>query len=222
MVGVLCAIALAYGAFSLPVLSLQTFDIGGGEHLGPAEIEAALGVEVGARLLSLDTSALERRLEELPWVRRADVMVRWPNTLRVRVLERDAIGVVTSTGSQPMAVASGGMVAGAAGAGEKTLVVAAVPGSVRRGVRLTTPVADAVRTVGALPASLAAEMAGATIDGSGSIELKMRRGIVVVVGPPEQVRANFDALDAMIGSGIDLRGIRRIDVSVPSAVTMSS
>lgn len=221
VVAAVALVALVWAAFSTPWLTLQQLDIHPGTRMGVNEIEAAAGVSTGDRLLTLDTGAVERRLEASPWVERASVAVRWPTTLRIRIVERRPIGVAVGGGAPAMAVVDGGVVAGPVGPADAEVVPLDLGSAPRWGRRLPAAAVEAVTAVGALPRTVAAEVSGARLTLLGGIELDLRRGGVVVFGPPEQLEAKYAALEAILGGEVDLRGLRRLDVSVPSAPTIT-
>lgn len=218
---VLFLAALTWGAFSSPWLTLQHFDIHPGERVGVNELEAISELSTGDRLLTLDTGGVARRIEGLPWVERASVSVRWPTTLRIRIVERRPVGVVAAEGSPAMAVVAGGVVAGPAGPADAAVVPLVLDTVPRRGRHLSEADLEAVAAVGALPATVASEVSGARLTTAGGIELDLRRGGIVVFGPPDQLRAKFAALETILGGEVDLRGLSRLDVSVPSAPTIT-
>ena len=51
------------------------------------EVEAALSGRLNGNFFSVDVDALRRSLEQLPWVRRADVRRRWPGRIEVGIEE---------------------------------------------------------------------------------------------------------------------------------------
>ena len=58
------------------------------EHLRQQSVRESLAAELGDGLLFLDLRALRETLEELPWVYRAELRRRFPDTLEVRVVEQ--------------------------------------------------------------------------------------------------------------------------------------
>lgn len=58
-----------------------------------ADLLARLKVARGSALFAFDADAARRRLEELPWVRRASVSRMWPATIVVRIEEREPLAL---------------------------------------------------------------------------------------------------------------------------------
>ncbi|MBM3581210.1 MAG: FtsQ-type POTRA domain-containing protein, partial [Alphaproteobacteria bacterium] len=57
------------------------------------DLLARLAVARGSPLFAFDADAARRRLEELPWVRRASVSRMWPATIVVRIEEREPLAL---------------------------------------------------------------------------------------------------------------------------------
>jgi cell division protein FtsQ len=58
------------------------------EHLRQEAVRSVLASELDAGLVLLDLRALQARLEELPWIYRASLRRRFPDTLEVAVVEQ--------------------------------------------------------------------------------------------------------------------------------------
>ena len=86
----LCAAAV-YGIATASAFGYASLHVEGATFTATDEVEAAVDLATGQNLVSLVTSPLEARLRELPTVRDADVGVRLPETLVVRLEEREAI-----------------------------------------------------------------------------------------------------------------------------------
>jgi hypothetical protein len=86
----LCAAAV-YGVASASAFGYATLRVDGATFTETAEVETAIELARGRNLVSLVTGPLEARLRELPTVRDAEVDVRLPATLIVRLEEREAI-----------------------------------------------------------------------------------------------------------------------------------
>lgn len=77
------AVSLANAGFRVEEVMLE-----GRRNESSAQIMRALGISRGAPLLSVDLASARNRLEELPWIRVASVEREFPNTVRVRIVER--------------------------------------------------------------------------------------------------------------------------------------
>jgi cell division protein FtsQ len=93
------SVAIAYGArryaLTSPRFAIREFAVKGNRHHGAAELSKIAGILRGQNLFSVDTRGAEARLLENPWVRQAKVGRELPGTLRVEVVERDAVAVTT-------------------------------------------------------------------------------------------------------------------------------
>lgn len=69
-------------------LGVREIVVTGRVNTSPAEILAALDLHDGEPLLGFDGRAARAELERLPWIREAQVERRFPNSVRVRLVER--------------------------------------------------------------------------------------------------------------------------------------
>ena len=60
----------------------------GRRHESPDRITRVLNIERGDPLLAVDLKYARERLETLPWIRTASIERQFPNTIRVKILER--------------------------------------------------------------------------------------------------------------------------------------
>ena len=60
----------------------------GRRHESPDRITRVLNIERGDPLLAVDLKYARERLETLPWIRAASIERQFPNTIRVKILER--------------------------------------------------------------------------------------------------------------------------------------
>lgn len=86
----LCAAGI-YGVASASAFGYGDLAIEGAVFTAADDVAGAIDTGDGENLFSLVTAPLEARLRELPTVREADVSVRLPETLLVRLEERSAI-----------------------------------------------------------------------------------------------------------------------------------
>ena len=84
---------LAVAVFS-PILALRTVRVEGTTTIKPSAVRAALDDQVGTPLALLDTARIDRDLSRFTLIRSYVTEIVPPNTLVVRIVERQAIAVV--------------------------------------------------------------------------------------------------------------------------------
>lgn len=96
------AAALRNGAIELTAragLSVQHVLVVGRNRSGRDEVARALGAAQGQAILAFDPFAAKARLEKLSWVRAAVVERRLPDTIYLRLVEREPIALWQSEGA---------------------------------------------------------------------------------------------------------------------------
>lgn len=81
--------------FHNPAFAIQSIDVETDGILPTAQLRACAGVKLGDNLLALDLGRIRRDLEYLPWVESAAVERVRPQTLRIRVSEREPVAQTT-------------------------------------------------------------------------------------------------------------------------------
>jgi len=79
-----------------PLAAVRRVVVAGESPLPEAEVLSAAGITAGEPLLGLDPSAIRARLEALPLVRRAEVRVLFPGTVRLTLDRRQAVALVVA------------------------------------------------------------------------------------------------------------------------------
>jgi cell division protein FtsQ len=79
-----------------PLLAVRRVVVAGESPLPEAEVLAAAGIRTGEPLLGIDTEEVRARLEALPLVRRAEVCVLFPATVRLTLERREAVALVVA------------------------------------------------------------------------------------------------------------------------------
>ena len=83
------AVTLALGALDQNVT--QVMVTGSFQRVSPIEVEQAVKARVrDIGLVSVDLAAVQRAVEQLPWVDRATIERQWPNALNIHVTEQVA------------------------------------------------------------------------------------------------------------------------------------
>lgn len=199
-------------------LRLKDFKIEGndGRRISDRELIRASGVTRGTRLLDISTGQVSRRIETLPWVRKATVERLLPSRLRIRVVERTAELVVV-TPQAPFLVDEQGMVLQQAGGQLPWLkdlpVTMLAPGMIIPGPEF----GQALAIVDSLPPGLRARVAGIRAPSIDRIALEIAGGPVILYGAAEQMAQKSYAAQLLlerlttekVSSGV-------IDVTVPS------
>jgi cell division protein FtsQ len=65
----------------------------GRRRTSPEALRTQLGIDLGMPLLALDTAATKERLEQLAWVEEASVARMLPDTVQIRLLERQPLAL---------------------------------------------------------------------------------------------------------------------------------
>jgi cell division protein FtsQ len=79
-----------------PLAAVRRVLVTGETPLPEAEVLAAAGITAGEPLVGLDPAEVRARLEALPLVRRAEVQVLFPGTVRLRLDRRVAVALVVA------------------------------------------------------------------------------------------------------------------------------
>jgi len=112
--GVFVVAGLVYLAIDSPALDVDHVRVTGAANADIDAIREAAGVDTGDPLLRVDTGAVARRVEQVPWVANARVVWQLPGTLGIEVTELDAVAYARRVnGSAALLAADGRVVADA-------------------------------------------------------------------------------------------------------------
>jgi cell division protein FtsQ len=90
---------------------VRQITVEGQQHVTDAELTRALGAGPGTMMLAFNTDAAKERLEQVPWVKHAQVMRLLPSTLQVVIEERVPFAVWQSRGQTYVIDAEGAVIA---------------------------------------------------------------------------------------------------------------
>lgn len=228
LLGVVVALSLggvAWLVVQSPLLALEEITVRGATRETPAVVRAAAGVSPGTALPFVDTGAVARRVEALPWVAHARVHRELPHGLTIVVTERvPAAWVRRAPGAVAIVDRSGRVLADATQPPEGLPEVQGVspvpaPGGHldARGPRAVAELPDALRAqVGALALDrdeavlYLAPPPGGAAPATGEVRL----------GPLESVGAKGAAALAVLDELASVHErVRYLDVRVPGAPT---
>lgn len=221
-------IGLAYLAIHSPLLDVDHIRVTGSQREPVGAIVASTHVHAGDALVLVNTGAIERRVERLPWVAHARVGRDLPGTLRVAVTEYVPTAFVRVSPTKVALVASTGRVIAFSRSVPAHTVKVVGERTAEVGAQLAPPgVADVLRQ---LPPHLASRVAAVDVGGA-SIVLDLRgappagttcRAVDGAVPGSQQVR--LGTLDSLRAKGVAALSVLNdvangpftyIDVSVP-------
>lgn len=90
-----------------PLLSISEVTVNGAIESDPLAVVADLDMGVGIPTMDIDAGAIERGVGEDPWVADARVIVSWPGSLTIDVVEHQPVAAVSRSGAW-LAIAPGG------------------------------------------------------------------------------------------------------------------
>ncbi len=228
--GVAAVVVLVIAALGLahtPWFGAQAVSVTGTHPRTPsAAIVAAAGLEGHPPLISLNTGAVARKVESLPFIASARVKKHWPDGVQIAVTERAPVVQMAGPGSSWSLLDGHG----------RTLQVvpARVPGLVVYIVHTPTagippaPVGKTLPAVAApglavsrtLPPAFIGQVVSVTVAADGSISMTLASGINVLFGTAADRTAKYQDIASILAHGT-LHATSVIDVTVPESPTVS-
>ncbi len=212
---VVLALAVVTGGvwlvFFSQVLAVEKVTVTGTAYLSEEQVREAARVPVGDPLARVDLGLMEARVEALPAVRDATVSRTWPDGVRIEVVERVAVAVVSVNGTFTGMDAEGVLFR------EYPRAPAHLPD-----VRTTGPTDQRVRreaaaVVSALPVTLARQVDHLEVSTIDQITLALRDGRTVLWGSAQDSATKARVLEQLLE-----REAQVYDVSVPGQPTIRS
>ncbi|HSP15937.1 MAG TPA: FtsQ-type POTRA domain-containing protein [Thermoanaerobaculia bacterium] len=74
--------------------AVRTIEVGGVVHTSRAELDAVTSAYAGKNLFKIDIARVQAAMRSLPWVSRVEVEKKLPDTLRIRIVERNPEALV--------------------------------------------------------------------------------------------------------------------------------
>ncbi|HEX3578257.1 MAG TPA: FtsQ-type POTRA domain-containing protein [Thermoanaerobaculia bacterium] len=95
--GILVGLLLAYQHTQGDArFAVKAIEIAGATHTPRAAIDAVTNQYIGANLFRIDIAKLQADLRRLGWVKRIEAEKKLPDTLRIRIVEREAVALVAA------------------------------------------------------------------------------------------------------------------------------
>jgi cell division protein FtsQ len=220
LVGVLL-VGLGWVALGSGVLDVKRVVVVGSSSLSATDVRAAAAGAVGDPMLTVDTDGLQRSIAALPAVARAHVSRTWPGTLRVRVTERTPMLAVRTFNGWRLVDASG-----IAYTTVPQRPASVLPLVVDRPAPDDASTRAALGVLDALPRRVHRQVAELIAPTPAGVRLRLRGGVIVVWGGPEDARRKARALAVLLERSSAAKAARRparqYDVSTPGIVTTRS
>ena len=180
------------GVFS-PLMALRTIEITGTNRIPAADVAQALEGQLGTPLPLLDLAEVKGQLSEFSLIRSYVTESRPPDTLVVRIVEREPVGAITSAAGFDLVDAADG----ASGAGFQA----------------------GVAVVGALPEGIRGQLDTVTAATKDDVTLTLGGGARVVWGNAERSEYKALVLAALLVSH-PVGSVTEYDVSSPDSAVV--
>jgi cell division protein FtsQ len=215
---VVLALGLVAAGFVLSRSSafhVRHVEVAGAAHHSRADIVRLSGVTRATNAPWLDEGAVERRLEQDPWIASATVSTSFPWTVHVQVVERTPAAVV-DRGSNRLLVATDGTPLGLAGRVSGLPLIVMPPAGALEGA--PPSLEPAARAVGGLPASILARVRQVIVSVDGTLEMRLVDGPRVEFGPATQIEAKGRAIASILAwSDEEGEPLATVNVVAPGA-----
>lgn len=224
VVALAVAVLMAGGMAVLhsPLLAVRHVTVRGAHRVSHRLVVRTAGLSGAPPLVDVDPAVAAARLEQLPWLARATVARRWPDSVVVTVVERTpvvALARPASSGGYALVDGDGRVLqwVGVAPGGLPVLqapVTVPVPGRL-----LAADARPGIDVADVFAGALAGRLLVVAVDSSGSVRLDLGGGVEVVVGRAISLGPKLASLRSVL-EGAPPAGPEVIDVTVPGQPTV--
>ncbi len=214
--GVVVALVLGVTllAFS-PLLALKHIEVTGASRLDPKAIEAKLGDQLGKPLPMLDQAGISHDLAAFPLIRSYTVESHPPDTIVIRVVERQPIGAVQGGSAFTLVDAAKVPISSSSTRPDGFPLISAAGASAEKDAG--SAFAAAASVLSALPAATLAQVDTISATTKDDVSFTLRgSGATVVWGSAEDSELKAADLAALL---VGAAGASHYDVSSPHSVT---
>ncbi len=232
VVGAGVACLLAWVVTRTPLLDVDRVAVVGATRTPPEAIVDAARVPPREAMTDVDLAAVERRVDDLPWVAAVDATRHWPGTVVVRVEERQPVAVAPAEeGGWAVLSADGRVMEVVAEPPAGLVTLADVDGVTEAGGALPPATLDALAVARLLPSALLTRVAAVVPTGGGEqsgereaapveIELRLQPVGVVRLGSLDQLADKILAAAAVLGETSEWC-VAELDVEVPATPVLT-
>ena len=221
-VSIAVAVSIAAILAFTPVLGIDRIVVKGIDGPRKAEIEDAASAQLGRPALMVDEAALPNAVDAISGVAGVQVTVGWPRTINIAAQPLEPVAY---------ALTPDGRVASVDGEGTVLVVGDAVPQNIVRlegavvpaaaGGRVPDELLDTLTVADALTSRLASYVVTVSTSDRYGVEMRLDGLGEVIVGDTKQLENKIRAVETVLSGGVELGCIAKIDVRVPTAVTVS-
>ena len=224
---IMAALSLFVWLRSSDVFAVQQVTADTPTHVSKEQIEEATTPAMGESLLVLSVGSIEDELSELPYVRSARVLRRFPNTLHVRLTEYEPVARVQAGDGEVWLVSNDGTVLEKKKVSRLPLFVPASPLDLEAGQKLPATVSAALPLselmlesgeIGDLP-----RLHHVSIARTGEVVMVMADEMELRLGEPTELKQKLTVVSTIVQQYLRAgKRIRYVDASVPDRVAVNA
>ena len=200
------------GVFS-PLMALRTIEVTGTDRIPAEDVVQALDGQIGTPLPLLDLAQVKQELSEFSLIRSFVTESRPPDTLVVRIIEREPVGSIASAAGFDLVDAAGVVISSGAERTADYPVIDAAGGASGAGFQA------AVAVVRALPTATREQLDTITAATKDDVTLTLAGGARIVWGNAERSDYKAVVLGALIVSH-PVGSVTEYDVSSPDSAVV--
>ena len=195
-------------------LAAEQVEVRGLTWQSPQAVVAALGIRPGAPLVSFSPARAKSLLENLDWVKQAEVLRRYPNGLLITIEERQPIARWRIDGQELLVDAEGVAISSLDARRFSALPLLA-------GEDAQKKAAAFINLMSATP-EIFSQLAHAELIGGRRWNLHMRSGLVVLLPERDPGAALFRLAELQQRHGILQRAVKRLDLRDGSRLVLAA
>jgi cell division protein FtsQ len=213
---VLAVVAGLFGLTRTPLLDLDHVRVTGTAHLSVDTVVAASALRRGEPMLGVGTSAASRRVAALPWVESVSVSRSWPGTVRIKVVERQAVAVLAGPRNTWALVDRNAMVLERVDTSPADLPRIDPSGELVDPGVVQPNLSYGVTVARSLTPDLRAWVVMVQPQPDGTVNVALQAGMSVILGTEAHLQDKMVDLASVL-TGVQLACIDKIDLRVPHA-----
>lgn len=224
IVAVVVVVVATLAVLASSLFAVEIVDVQGAPYTATRNAEglqAVIDELKGEPVLLVDTSAVERQLELLPWVERAFVTTDFPNRVLIDIRERQPLATFQGSDLRWRVIDREGRVLEVLdGQPVDYMPIEGLAPDTDPGQEAGTPFALAAQLVAALPAEVRSITEAVTVDAaSGDFGLVLRGPVTVRLGGFDRMDAKLARLLQQVREGLD--GVSGLDLATDEIAVTS-